>query len=184
MAALSRLVVAMLTVREGRVLMVCQPGVADSALCWSAPGGVVEAGESMHDTLVREVAEETGLTVVRLTRLLFVAQFPMGGGDWPGMWTVFTFDAHVHGEIGCDDPDGLVREAAWVPIDEALRRLSRQRFAPIREPAVRYLVDSYLVDSPVSATMWTWPRGVDAEPVVVPAAPPFEFQTVVAAADR
>jgi len=30
---------------------------------WCAPGGGVEAGQSLHDTLMREVAEECGLAV-------------------------------------------------------------------------------------------------------------------------
>jgi mutator protein MutT len=30
---------------------------------WSVPGGRVEAGETIHDAVVREVAEETGLRV-------------------------------------------------------------------------------------------------------------------------
>ncbi len=39
---------------------------------WSLPGGVLEVGESLHAGLVREVREETGLTVepIELIELL------------------------------------------------------------------------------------------------------------------
>lgn len=41
----------------GRILLVAEDGR------WLLPGGVVEAGESLETALVREVAEETGMTV-------------------------------------------------------------------------------------------------------------------------
>ena len=50
----------LLLIRRGR-----EPGRGR----WSVPGGRVEAGETDHQALIREVAEETGL-VVEIIRLL------------------------------------------------------------------------------------------------------------------
>ncbi len=56
--------------REGKVLLV-RRGVEPSAGLWSIPGGAVELGETLHEALVREVKEETGLEV-KPTRLVDV----------------------------------------------------------------------------------------------------------------
>lgn len=47
---------------DGRLLVVCR-GRSPARGRWSLPGGRVEAGERAADAAVREVAEETGLTV-------------------------------------------------------------------------------------------------------------------------
>jgi 8-oxo-dGTP diphosphatase len=54
--------------RAGRLLMI-QRGQEPGLGLWSLPGGRVERGESDHQAVVREVLEETGLTV-RPGRLL------------------------------------------------------------------------------------------------------------------
>jgi ADP-ribose pyrophosphatase YjhB (NUDIX family) len=46
---------------------------------WSVPGGRVQAGETDHDAVVREVAEETGLAV-QVTRLAGAVQRCAPGG--------------------------------------------------------------------------------------------------------
>jgi 8-oxo-dGTP diphosphatase len=61
---------------------------------WSVPGGRIEPGESDHEAVVREVAEETGLIVVPSRRLGRVqrgvydiadyAATVVGGTLWPG----------------------------------------------------------------------------------------------------
>lgn len=48
---------------------------------YALPGGHIEPGESIVDAVVREMQEETGLTVSSLT-LAGVKQFPIEGGRY------------------------------------------------------------------------------------------------------
>jgi len=49
-------------IHEGRVLLI-RRGKAPLRGRWVVPGGTVELGETLEEALVREVEEETGLTV-------------------------------------------------------------------------------------------------------------------------
>ena len=62
---------------------------------FTLPGGHVESGESIVDAVVREMQEETGLTVEN-PKLCGVKQFPIGGGRY----LVFLFVAdEFSGEV-------------------------------------------------------------------------------------
>jgi 8-oxo-dGTP diphosphatase len=67
------------------------------------PGGRVQTGESIHEALVREIAEETGLDVVP-ERLLYVAEVvgSYGAHDVNLVWLAEPRDAETI------DPDALV----------------------------------------------------------------------------
>ena len=54
---------------------------------WAIPGGHVEAGESIVDSVIREMQEETGLTI-RHPKLCGIKQFPIEGGRY----LVFLFE--------------------------------------------------------------------------------------------
>jgi hypothetical protein len=64
-------------------------------------------------------------------------------------------------------PGGLVEagesvlEAAWTPVDEALRLLRQLPFPPMRDPVLAVLKQGSV------PTWWSWITGVDTEPVVV-----------------
>jgi 8-oxo-dGTP diphosphatase len=60
------LAVSAAIIRDGRVL-VARRARGPALGVWTLPGGVVEAGETLIEALVREVQEETGMTIEPMT---------------------------------------------------------------------------------------------------------------------
>jgi len=54
--------VGAVVVHEGRVLLI-RRGKEPLRGRWTVPGGTVEVGETLHEALVREIQEETGIVV-------------------------------------------------------------------------------------------------------------------------
>lgn len=77
---------------------------------YTLPGGHIEPGESVVDAVVREMKEETGLTI-RSPRLCGVKQFPIEGGRY----LVFLFETgKFEGELASSEEG----EMHWVKISE------------------------------------------------------------------
>lgn len=77
---------------------------------YTLPGGHIESGESVVDAVIREMKEETGLTVLN-PRLCGVKQFPIEGGRY----LVFLFRAdEFEGELASSE-EGMMH---WVRKEE------------------------------------------------------------------
>jgi len=110
--------------REGerRVLIVHRPEYDD----WSFPKGGVDPGESLAETALREVREETGL-VCRVGREVAISRYPYRtrkGNIKPKVVHYFLMEPK-EGQIQVDGEE--VDIAEWLSFDEAADRLSYER---------------------------------------------------------
>ncbi|MGR3200039.1 MAG: NUDIX domain-containing protein [Paracoccus sp. (in: a-proteobacteria)] len=119
-----RLAVRAAILHQDRVLMVnAYPGRMSDL--WCLPGGGVNAGQSLHDNLAREVAEETGLAI-RIGELFLVNEFHDPARGFHQVDLLFRATP-VDGTLcALDDPEGVVNRALWVTRDE----LGRLRHKP------------------------------------------------------
>lgn len=139
---------AMFVDELGRVLLV-EPTYKDY---WELPGGVVEAGESPHAAVVREIREELGLTLP-VGRLLVVDWVPPGLYPSDGLMLVFdggVLGAHQTAEIVLQAEE--LRGWAWCDDLEVAKRLPEvlaRRVAAARrvrsESALAYPEDGFAI---------------------------------------
>jgi ADP-ribose pyrophosphatase YjhB (NUDIX family) len=124
-----RLAAYAVCIEDGRVLLArCVPAEGEST--WSLPGGGVEPGEDPFDTVIREVAEETGCDAVAERLLGVDSRIIPAGGRLPGLPDhqnvgIF-YRVRITGGQLRPEPNGDVAESVWTPIPRVahLRRAS------------------------------------------------------------
>jgi 8-oxo-dGTP diphosphatase len=124
--------------RDGEVLLV-QNRRRDGRVDWSPPGGVVEIGdgEDVLTGLTREVEEETGLRVTEWEGPVYLVDAEAADMGWHLRVEVHRA-IEFEGELGCDDPDDIVCDARFFPVD-ALDDPLASMWLPTHEPLLAWL---------------------------------------------
>ncbi|MFD7090088.1 NUDIX domain-containing protein [Streptomyces sp. NPDC056652] len=100
---------------------------------WEFPGGVVEAGEAPARAGIREVAEEIGIELTEVPRLLVVDWEPPRPPGYGGLRLLFDgglLPAHLAGQLLLPGPE--LRGWRFVGEEEAGRLLPPARYARLR----------------------------------------------------
>jgi ADP-ribose pyrophosphatase YjhB (NUDIX family) len=124
-----------LAVRDGSVLLVASSYPNHAAPLWNLPGGRQQPGELLEATVLRELAEETGLRG-GIVELAYVSE--SYDGDVHFLSAAFRVElAPTQACVPRIARDGdHVTEAAWVPVAELAARIS---VGVVREPLLAYL---------------------------------------------
>lgn len=113
-----RLAVRAIVVENDRLLMVnAYPDGQSALMC--PPGGGMEAGSSLHDNLIREVFEETGLRVrVGAPRLINEFHDPAVGFHQVDLYFRCTVAPDSPRPSTWTDPEAIVTERRWLTRSE------------------------------------------------------------------
>jgi 8-oxo-dGTP pyrophosphatase MutT (NUDIX family) len=111
------------------------------------PKGLVNRGERPEEAAVREVREETGIETELITKLADIRYVYMRSwGDGQRVFKVVSFYLLIYrsGAIGEIEPAMRieVRNAKWIPLEEARRQLTHRGEQEVAQLALEY-IDSH-----------------------------------------
>ncbi|MBI3615969.1 MAG: NUDIX hydrolase [Candidatus Omnitrophica bacterium] len=91
---------------------------------WCLPKGLIEKGESVQETALREVREETGLIGKIVRKLGDVSYWYVSDEEGTKFFKKVSFFLLKHQGGNTRHHDFEVDEVAWMPVEKALRKLT------------------------------------------------------------
>jgi 8-oxo-dGTP pyrophosphatase MutT (NUDIX family) len=102
---------------------------------------VIDEGETMLEGLTREVLEETGLRVTSWEGPVYEVHAEAPDQGWRLRVEVHRALAY-EGDLVVDDPDGIVVDARFVPLDDCATQLAAT-WIPTHEPLLSWLAERF-----------------------------------------
>jgi 8-oxo-dGTP diphosphatase len=120
-----------IALRDDRILLVASRYASHPQPLWNLPGGRVESGELLAETVVRETLEETGLRA-DVRELAYVSE--SYDGEQHVVATIFHIE--VEGEMTTPRAGDHVAGAQWASIGSLAQLITVD---VVREPLLHYL---------------------------------------------
>jgi len=112
---IAEVAVGALAVHDGRVLLVRRARPPGAGM-WSLPGGRVRFGEELHEAVVREVVEETGMEVVVERFLGWVERIDRGAE--PHHFVILDFLVDILDPTAPPRPGDDAAAVTWFALEE------------------------------------------------------------------
>ena len=112
-------------------------------LIWCLPKGSVEKGESLQETALREVREETGVVGRILEKIGQIQYWFYSKEEETKIFKTVHFFLLEYLQGDEKDHDSEVDEARWMEISQALGMLTHDSERAIMEKAARYLTAAF-----------------------------------------